>query len=213
MTGEPCNRCDTVHNPRRCSGHVHTVKGDRGSPLRQCGNAPLTGLKVCRYHGGAAPHARAAGIRRAEQAAFDAAANAAVTTLGLPVDIEPHQALIDELCRTQGHVVWLATRIAAADLTGSGLGDLEEQVAEGANQPSVLLRTYQAERAHLTRVAVECIKAGVEERRVRAIEAEAGQVQAYTRALLVAMGWDLADPKVRFAIETAARELDPTRPR
>lgn len=190
-SSDPCQRCGQVHT--QCTAHNR-----HGEPCRR---PPNHGLTVCATHGGRAPQSIAAAKARLEHAA----AAAAVATFGLPVDIDPHTALTDELCRTAGHVAWLAQQVAQLD----GTADLEEQLHPGANQPAVLIRLYQAERSHLARVAAECVKAGVEERRVRVIEDMAAQLQAFTAALVAGLGLDITDQRVRHAIETAARELDP----
>ncbi|QZN85313.1 hypothetical protein [Cellulomonas sp. C5510] len=58
-------------------------------------------------HGGGSPQAQAAGRRRQEEAA----AAVAVQTLGLPVDISPTDALLEEVRWTAGHVQWLRRRV------------------------------------------------------------------------------------------------------
>lgn len=96
-----CPQCGLPHP--RCSGH----KRD-GSP---CGQHPMAGQRVCKMHGGASPQARAAAARRlAEEAA-----RAAVVTLGLPVDISPTEALLEEVRWTAGHVAWLRERVQELD--------------------------------------------------------------------------------------------------
>lgn len=101
----PCARCGgTPHLTRwgtpACTGHSKTTK-------RPCTAPPMRGQDVCRMHGGAARQNRAAGQRRvAEQAA-----ERAVRTLGLPVDITPTDALLEEVRWTAGHVAWLREKV------------------------------------------------------------------------------------------------------
>ena len=101
---DPCPRCGTHHttphgNPA-CTSHAKTT----GKP---CHNPPMTGQAVCRMHGGSAAQNRRAAARRvAEQQAAHA-----VQTLGLPVDISPTEALLEEVRWTAGHVQWLRARV------------------------------------------------------------------------------------------------------
>lgn len=67
----------------------------------------MHGQKVCKMHGGMAGQNRAAAARRIEEEA----ARAAVVTLGLPVDISPSDALLEEVRWTAGHVQWLRAKV------------------------------------------------------------------------------------------------------
>ena len=74
---------------------------------QRCQAWAMAGSEVCRVHGGRAPQVKAAAARRlAEQAAQQA-----VRTLGLPVDISPTEALLEEVRWTAGHVAWLRSRV------------------------------------------------------------------------------------------------------
>lgn len=95
-TSRACSRCDQVHPG--CNGHNRA-----GQP---CGR-PCPPGEVCKSHGGAAPQVRAARARRTQEAA----ALAAVHTLGLPLDISPTEALLEEVRWTAGHVHWLRQRV------------------------------------------------------------------------------------------------------
>lgn len=102
-TFNACDRCGDPHVTRHgtsgCTGHKRTGEA--------CKNAPLTGSAVCRYHGGGAPQVRAAAARRLEEEE----ARRAVTTLGLPIDVSPTDALLEEVRWTAGHVQWLRARV------------------------------------------------------------------------------------------------------
>lgn len=129
----------------------------------------------CRKHGGnTRNHKVAAQRREAEQA---------VATYGLPRDVDPHDALLEEVHRTAGHVAWLGGLVAELDR-----GELTQfvPVGEGGGkvEASVWVELYQRERDHLRKVAADAIRAGVEERRVRLAEREATVVvEAVARAL------------------------------
>lgn len=174
------------------------------------------GATVCRVHGGATAAAKAAAQRRVQ----DGEARAAVATYGLPVDIEPMDALLQELRRTAGHVAWLGSLIASlphedvADdemrlvkHAGSGL----VQVLPGAGggitvAPSVWVGLYQAERKHLVDVSATLVKLGFAEREVRILEFQASAFVGALRSIFTDLGM-LDDPRVPDVVERRLREL------
>lgn len=103
MTSEPmpCGTCGRPH--ARCSSHRRD-----GMP---CGQPPMTGQRVCKMHGGKTPRAMEAAARRVAEA--EAARQ--VATLGLPVDISPTEALLQEVQWTAGHVHWLRGKVQELD--------------------------------------------------------------------------------------------------
>ncbi|PYG00178.1 hypothetical protein SAMN05216184_104117 [Georgenia satyanarayanai] len=175
---------------------------------QQCARQAIAGGTVCRVHGGATQRARAAAARRvAEQQAL-----AAVTTLGLPRDISPTEALLEEVRWTAGHVQWLRGKVQEleqqpsrevedsdgelADLGGQhslvwGVtrektgGDDRGTTQEAA--PSIWYVLYERERKHLVTVASAALKAGVEERRVRLAESQGALVAGVIRRVLDGM--------------------------
>jgi hypothetical protein len=76
-----------------------------------CGAAPIKGGKRCVRHGGKAPQVQAAAARRVAEAAAQEQMVKAVRTLGLPIDIDPGKALLDEIHWTAGHVAWLRDKV------------------------------------------------------------------------------------------------------
>ena len=115
------------------------------------------GVGRCRMHGGNLPSH--------SQAAEKELARKAVATFGLPVEIDPHQALMEELWRTNGHVIWLGQVIA--DLEDK---DKLKQFTDAGVQPSVWVSMYEAERAHLVKVSESAVKCGVAERQIQLAE-------------------------------------------
>lgn len=114
----PCERCGHTHE--RCAGHIKN--GPRkGQPCRQWA---VTGTTVCKVHGGNAPQVKAAGKRRAQQQA----AAEAVATYGLPVDISPTEALLEEVHWTAGHVQWLRARVQEVEQKNLTVGVAEQTV-------------------------------------------------------------------------------------
>lgn len=171
MTSEPID-VDSGSEPieGRCR-----ARRTNGEP---CTNWPMKGAKVCHAHGGRAPQVKAAAKRRQEQQT----ALAAVATYGLPRQIAPDQALLEEVHRTAGHVAWLHQLIGGLDQTG-----LTQRAENGTTSPAVWVDLYQRERAHLVKVAASAIAAGIAERQVKLAEQQgallAGAVQRILDAL------------------------------
>lgn len=163
---------------------------------KRCTNWPIKGSTVCRMHGGSAGQVRA----KAKERQQEEAAQRAVVVYGLPVEVDPHTALLEELCRTAGHIAWLRHRIE----------ELTEQTLHGPvggsehgyprEEPHVWVRLYQEERRHYAAVARDCIKAGIEERRIQLAEQQAELIASYTRALLSDLGIDPGSEKARVAV-------------
>jgi hypothetical protein len=95
------------------------MEATRNQPAQRCGatnrqgnpcgkpagwGTDHNGTGHCRLHGGASPNGRK--HAQAQQAV------AAVVTYGLAREIDPHQALLEELHRTAGHVAWLQIKVA-----------------------------------------------------------------------------------------------------
>jgi hypothetical protein len=96
------------------------------------------GAGACKLHAGATPNHQARARR--------VLAERAVQTYGLPVDTTPERALLDEVARTAGHVLWLAARVAE-------LEPAELVTTEYGPGVNVWLHLYRAERRHLGEVA------------------------------------------------------------
>jgi hypothetical protein len=179
----------------------------------QCKRAPIVAGTVCSMHGGRAPAVMAAAERRAQQGALHAAA----VTYGLPVDVSPTQALLDEVQWTAGHVAWLRDRIQ--ELEQSELTWGRSEYREGAGEkgsewksvekagPNVLLELYERERRHLVAVTTAALSAGIEERRVRLAEHQGQIVAQALKLALTDLGHDPSDPAVLKVVATRLREL------
>jgi hypothetical protein len=122
------------------------------------------GAGRCRIHGGNTPSGK--------KSAQKAIAVAGRDTYGLPIDVDPAQALLDEVHRTAGHVAWLGAVVAA--LRKGDLGWGITKVKRGGDdfgttyesKLNVYLSLYQDERKHLTKVCETAIRAGVEQKRL-----------------------------------------------
>lgn len=176
MSTAPCERCGQVH--AHCRAHNRA-----GAP---CGRPPAVGQLVCLLHGAGSPQALKATKRRLEYAA----AVEAVRTFGLPVDVSPTDALLEEVRWTAGHVRWLRERVQ--ELEGDEVVWGQVRVKTGGEdagttseaRPSVWVDLYHRERAHLVKVCEATIRAGVEERRVRLAESQGALVADVIRRIL-----------------------------
>lgn len=147
----------------------------------RCKRAAIPGGTTCAIHGGKAPQVRAAARRRLEAQA----ALAAVDQFGLPVEIDPQDALLEEVHRTAGHIAWC---------------ELMLKVAE----PDDVDRWHRIdldERQHLARVAKAAIDAGLAERTVRLAEEQGRMVAAVIRAIF-------DDPELGLTV--AQRDIAPS---
>lgn len=152
------------------------------------------GYGLCKRHGGNSPNG-IANARSAEAARL-------VEQYGLPRDIDPHDALLEELARTAGHVDWLRVQVGSVaenDLVGpvgqSGTSkDGTTHHPEGKANPWLAL--YQEERKHLVSVASACAKAGIEERRVKIAEEQGQLIARVLRSVVKRLGLDPADQRI-----------------
>ena len=158
----------------KCSG-----KRSNGTP---CSKWPMAGQRVCNTHGGSSPQAKAAAERRIQTAQ----AEQAVQTFGLAREVDPRDALLEEVYRTAGAVDWLAKQVqalATKDVVWGRAEETDEGVKDKA-APSIWVQLYQQERLHLVRVCKETISAGVEERRVRLAEQQGSMLAGVIKAIL-----------------------------
>ena len=198
---------------------------------QRCQAWAMAGAEVCRVHGGRAPQVKAAAARRlAAQAAEQA-----VRTLGLAVDISPTEALLEEVRWTAGHVAWLRGKVQElaeepthrhVTFDGEDEDLLETPGQRGAlvwgttkvktggddagttqeAKPSLWYELYARERTHLIKVCDAAIRAGVEERRVRLAEQQGDLLAFAIRRILEAFG--LADdPRVPEVVPGVLREI------
>ena len=198
----PCERCGQPHT--RCSAHTRA-----GNP---CGQRPMHDQRVCKMHGGTSPRALAAAAARREQRE----ATLAAESFGLPREVDPHTALLEELHRTAGAVAWLGALVAdlgqddvvwgRARETHGAQGDEGAQVAvvkqSGTN---AFVKLWQEERRHLMVVAKTCVDVGIEERRVRITEQTGQQLASVMRAVLDRL--QLTDDQRVLALEVVPEEF------
>jgi hypothetical protein len=182
------------------------------------------GVGRCKLHGGSTPtHVRAAQRAQAE---------VAVVTYGLPRNVEPAIALIEEVHRTAGHVAWLGALIATLNHDGDGYDQIDGEDGRSIyrprsglkqvdmtgrfEKPSVWVELYQVERKHLAAVAKAALDADTAARIVKLEEDRAELIAGGLRWLLAALGTELAArlqlpdvDAVRTVVLDAGAELAP----
>lgn len=198
----PCERCGQPHT--KCTAHTRA-----GNP---CTQRPMTDQTVCRMHGGKAPRSLAAAERRREERQ----ALMAVESFGLPRQVDPHTALLEELHRAAGAVQWLGAVVAdlnRADVTWGIVKEthgtqLEKGTDNGTTRAAavnVWVRLWQEERDRLTKVAKTCVDVGIEERKVRLAEAAGQQLASVVRAVLDRL--ELTDEQRSLALVVVPEEF------
>jgi hypothetical protein len=148
----------------------------------------MTDQAVCKMHGGKAPQALDAAARRREMRE----ALLAAETLGLPREVDPHTALLEELHRTAGAVQWF----------GAVVAELKQSQVGG---DSIYVRLFSEERDRLVKVAKTCVDVGIEERRVRLAESAGAQLAAVVRAVLDRL--ELSDQQRLLALSVVPEEF------
>lgn len=170
---------NAMDDRRRC-----TAKSKQSG--EQCKRFATPGGKTCVMHGSSTRKAKAAAARRLEQEA----AVAAVATLGLPREIDPGTALLEEVCRTAGIVAWLDAKVRALDEDSLTWGvtrvkdDGDDRGTTSEAKPNIWYQLLVDERKHLVSVCTATLKAGVDERRVRLAEQQGDLLVAVIEGIL-----------------------------
>lgn len=181
-----CPTCGHPHAADKCSAH-------RKSDGRQCGNDPMHGQSVCRMHGGSTKRSKAKAARVIAQVELVAA----VKTLGARRDIDPTEALLEEIQWTAGHVGWLRDQVQELSpheltwgITKEKSGGDDRGTTEEA-KPSIYYVMYTQERKHLLAAITAAKAIDIDERQIRLAERQ-GQLlwqamTAFQQSLLAAV--------------------------
>lgn len=205
-------------DPRYAPGQIvdgKVICGAKKKNTDPCGTSPIRGGKRCGNHGGKAPQVQAAAARRvAEQEAQETLAKG-VRTLGLPKDIDPAKALLDEIHWTAGHVEWLRGKVQEIEdddlvwgkvLHREGIGpEGPVDVSDHKAGASIWYELYMKERDHLAKVCSLALRAGIEERKVKLAESQGLLVAEVIRRILIALG--LTPEQQLLVPEIVPREL------
>jgi hypothetical protein len=132
--------------------------------------------------------------RKAAPVIAEALARKAVETYGLPRDISPTDALLEEVRYSAGHVAWLRVKVSeleAADLVWGKTEETDKGATEFAGvdtthsaTANMWLELYHRERKHLLDLVKTAISVGIEERRVRLAEAQGSLMNDVIRRIL-----------------------------
>jgi hypothetical protein len=188
-----CIKCGDVHPKGTC----HNKAG------KPCGFNLADGAVVCHKHGGSAPQVKA----KAEKRRQETRAREAVATYGLPVEIDPGTALLEEVSRSAGHVRWLRDVVQELDADALVWGEktTSHQAGHSVEGPvdvttnvsaagvNVWLELYLKERDHLRKVCTDALKAGIAERQVQLAEQAGERAGQWLRASLEVLGLSDAD--------------------
>ena len=189
---EFCFRHRPIPDEKRCTAHLS--KNHPKDPGGRCPCPGLPGQRVCAFHGGKAPQA----LKLAKDRIAEEKARRIVETYGRKVETTATEALLGEVQWTAGHVAWLRERVQEIEQYSSN-SDSENPLVWGVTRrkeggedrgvteeaaPSIWLKLYQHERAHLVKVCGEAIRAGIEERRVRLAESQGALVAKAIQAIL-----------------------------
>lgn len=144
------------------------------------------GVGPCKLHGGnTSNHVTAAVVAQAKSA---------VVTFGLPREVDPRDALLEEVYRTAGAVDFLQSKVRELEADAIIWGKAEEFEKQAGEFPGVdtthkaavhvWVELWQRERAHLVKVAKEAINCGIEERRVRLAEQQGALLAGVIKGIL-----------------------------
>jgi hypothetical protein len=137
-------------------------------------------------HGGSAPQVKKAAARRvATQQAV-----AVLERLGVPIEVDPLEALLHQVHEAAGNVAVLRGLVNQLHAKVSGWNDDAESAGIagpnhlGDGAPHVLVVMYDKERERLAQMAKLCLDAGVSERQVRIAERQGELLAEVIRGIL-----------------------------
>lgn len=141
------------------------------------------GAGRCWLHGGRTPSGKAHADREAAQQQL--------TKLGIPIQVDPIQALLQEVCEAAGNVAFLRQQVQELDA---------KSVASSA-----MVVLYNEERERLAKVAKAAVDAGIADRQVRLAEQQAMTLVHVVRVVLSRLG--LPDSRRELAVRYTIEEL------
>lgn len=128
----------------------------------------------CKFHGGAS--------RNGEKAAERQMVAEHARTYGTPIETDPKAGLLQEVARSVGVVAWLEARVG--NLTENGEGEQLLETTMFGKQPSVWIKLYEKERAHLARVCKWAIDTGVQQEYIDFLKERGREIGQMFRDLL-----------------------------
>ncbi|WP_191565144.1 hypothetical protein [Janibacter melonis] len=183
-------QCPTCEQTHRGGCHAHKKPARGGGP---CHAIVAPGATACRFHGGAAPQARA----KAADRVAEAEARADVARSAARTDTPPAVALLELVQYQAGIVVYWRGRVEDVDEDDLVWGETKREkgvgpegpIDKGTSEaaPHIAYRLLTEAQRDLERYASAALKAGVDERRVRLAEQEGAAVAGAIRAILGAL--------------------------
>lgn len=180
----------------------------------QCGNFPLHGLSVCKFHGGGTIGAR----RKSYEAKLTLSMRKMVTPIGVDdwesnplngFDMEYRRTIariryFDDVLSTMSEksLTWGKTKREDKEATEFGGTDTTYEA-----KVNVVYAMQFAERQHLVKLSKIWIAAGLDNRR---LQIEEQKVLAFDNAIttiLTSLGHDSRDPDVRAVVRTSMLQL------
>lgn len=159
----------------------------------QCGNYAIKGGTVCRMHGGAPKHARAAAKRRLDTERIH---RQLLRRLGEPVEVDPITAILERIHAKAAEVAWYRQQIE--QLTSdrelvwgtTRAKDVSTGMTETVEESTInlWLRLYHDAESQLVHFAKIAIDAGIDERRVELEERAATQLVFFANQLAEKLG-------------------------
>lgn len=175
------------HDKPKCGGKRRGADSNGAPCSRPAGwGTDHVGVGRCKLHGGTTPsHVAAGKVAMAERA---------VVTFGLPREIDPRDALLEEVYRSAGAVDWLQQQVHKLEADQVVWGKAEEVDKQAGEFPgvdtthkaavNVWVELLNRERKHLVDVCKAAIAAGLEERRVRLAEQQGAMLASVIKNIL-----------------------------
>lgn len=185
------------------------------------------GVGRCKLHGGSTPNHQRAAEKEIARLECD--------RLGIPIETDPSEALIQQVWETAGNVAFYRELVQQLPthpepdkfITGGPDDDGEYTLAHwergepgvygptyhqsgvptGEGKPHVLVQLYNDERKQLAAVAAAALKAGVDARRVEIEQQRASLIADVFRRVFESPALDLTPAQQRAGLQTAARQL------
>lgn len=184
-----------IDGSRLCDANLSRGRGKCKQPAG-AGTDHL-GFGRCKFHGGHTPAGEKNGQRLM--------AEHACAKLGVPRQVDPQQALLEEVWRCAGNVAFYESIVKEmgydAERPNAQFGGANDALVTtrfGEMTPSVWINLYNDERKAMVSAAAWAIKCGVAERQVRLAEQQGALVNAAFNRLL-------ADPELGLTAKQKAK--------
>lgn len=159
-----------------CGGKTNPLIGAAPCRQRKGVRTDHSGAGNCWLHGGRSPNGK--------RHAATEAARMALISLGIPVQTDPQQALLEQVWEAAGNVAFLRERVQALQVGVAGPDHL------GDGRPHVLVIMYGEERDRLSKIAKMALDAGIAAKFVAIAERQADAIVEVINAVLDGLGLD-----------------------